>query len=50
VLLVNTTSESCNIIQRRIDEKAAQGNQKIHVRYKVNVITCSGNMYGRSSS
>jgi DNA-binding SARP family transcriptional activator len=50
VLLVNTTSESCNIIQRRIDEKAAQGNQRIHVRYKVNVITCSGNTYGRSSS
>ena len=36
VLLMNTTMENCQIIQRRIDEKFMINRQRISVRYHVN--------------
>ncbi len=39
-LLVNTTRENCQVVQRRINEKFVIGRQRIGVKYHVNSVLC----------
>ena len=40
VLLVNTTRESCNIIQKRINSRFFEGKHQMALKYYVNVVEC----------
>ena len=40
MLLVNTTRENCQAVQRRINEKFVIGRQRIGVKYHVNSVLC----------
>lgn len=40
-LLVNTTRENCQVVQKRINEKFVIGRQRIGVKYHVNSVLCS---------
>lgn len=39
-LLINTTRESCTVVQKRINEKFVIGRQRIGIRYHVNSVLC----------
>lgn len=39
-LLVNTTRENCQVVQKRINEKFVIGRQRIGVKYHVNSVLC----------
>ena len=41
VLLINTTSEDCSIVQKRINERFIIGRQRTGIRYHVNIVVCS---------
>lgn len=40
VLLINTTREDCEIIEKRINQKFAVGRQRVSIRYHVNDVIC----------
>jgi GGDEF domain-containing protein len=40
VLLVNTTRENCEIVEKRINQKFIVGRQRVGVQYHINSVIC----------